>query len=106
VELITVLARNWSKVAFGAFLVVIAVHVYEDWSKQHAIEVAAGEKRAALERVGTDASMAGSMLWGAYKACTKIGIPNMQTCAKYEGTLLQEKAAPLLASVALDQKAS
>lgn len=105
-ELIRTLARNWSKVAFGGFLLLIAIPIYQDWSKQHAIEVAAKETKVALERVGTDASIAGSMLWGAYNACTKIGIQNMQTCAKYEGNLLQEKAAPILASMALDRKAS
>lgn len=104
-ELIRTLARNWSKVAFGALVLLIAIPVYQDWSKQHAVEVAARETKAAIDRVGTDASIAGSMLWGAYKACTKIGIQSMQTCANYEGNLLQEKAAPILASTALDQRA-
>jgi hypothetical protein len=104
VEFVRTLIRNWSKIAFGALVLLIGVPAYQEWSKKHDIEVAAQEKKAALERVGTDASIAGSIYWNAYKACSKIGISNVETCAKYEGTLLQEKAAPMLATMAVDHR--
>lgn len=100
------LGQNWSKVVFAGLALLIAYPVYKDWSKQHAIEVAAKEKKEAMDRIGTDASISGAMYSAAYKACSRIGIPNVEQCAKYEGTLLQEKAAPILAATAVDQRMS
>lgn len=96
----------WSKVTFVALLLFFAYPVYQSWAKERAVKVAEQERKAAMDRVGTDASIAGSMLWGAYKACARIGIPDIAKCAKYEGVLLQEKAAPVLAQLAVDQRAS
>ena len=100
------LGQNWSKVVFAGLVLLIAYPAYKDWSKQHTIEVAAREEKEAIDRIGTDASVTGAMYWTAYKACSRIGIPNVEQCAKYEGTLLQEKAAPILATTAVDQRMS
>jgi hypothetical protein len=54
-----------------------------------------------------DASTAGMMLLKAWKSCSQIGIVNdVGRCAAHEGRLLQEQAAPQLAKVAFDQRAS
>ena len=101
-----IIKRYWSQVAFGGLVLVIAWPAYRDWSTKHAAEVAEREKKEVLQRVGTDASLTGSLLWSAYQGCSGIGIPNLSECAKYEGTLLQEKAAPAMAQMAMDSKAS
>ena len=87
-------------------MLLIAIPTTQDWWKRHQIETAVKEKKQAIEQIGMDASMAGSMYTTAYKACVKIGIPNVEQCAKYEGVLLQEKAAPMLASTAVGQRMS
>lgn len=86
--------------SIAAVLGVVAWSAYDDWSRQREIEKQAKEKQS----VGTQASIAGIELWAAYKACTRIGINSIDQCAKYEGQLLQEVAAPQLAKVALDAR--
>jgi len=105
-KFVNLLARNWSKVAFGSFALLIAARATQDWWRQHQVETVAKERKQAIEQIGIDASIAGSMYAAAYKACAKIGIPNVEQCAKYEGLLLQEKAAPMLAFTAVEQHAS
>jgi hypothetical protein len=95
---VKLLARNWSKVVFSGLVLLIAIPAAHDWWKRRQIETAAKEKKQAIEQIGIDASMAGAMYAAAYKGCVKIGIPDVDQCAKYEGVLLQEKAAPRLAS--------
>lgn len=104
IEFARLLARNWSKVVFGGLVLLVAVPAAQDWWKQHQIEVAKQEREQAIEQIGLDASVAGSMYASAYKACTNIGIPNIEQCASYKGLLLQEKAAPVLASAAVGQR--
>lgn len=98
------LRQYWSQLALVAFVAALAYPAYQDWSKQRAKEVAEREKKAALDRIGTDASFAGAMLSNAHKACRRIGIQDLSTCSNYEGPLLQEKAPPMLAKMALDHR--
>lgn len=103
-KFVNLLVRNWSLVAFSGLVMLIFVPVAQDWWKQHQVEAAAKERAQALEQTGLDASIAGAMYATAYKACAKIGIPNVEQCAKYEGVLLQEKAAPTIASTAVEKR--
>jgi hypothetical protein len=102
--LIDLLVRHLSIVAFIALALLFGYPTYQNWAKQHAIEVAAQEKKEALAQIGVEASITGSIYWAAYKACRKIGIPSVEDCARYDGTLLQEKGAPVLATTAVNER--
>lgn len=82
------------------FAIAIGEPLYQDWSKKRDREQLSNEKQS----VDIEASFAGIMMWEAYKACVSIGIPHLDKCAKYEGQLLQEKAAPILAKAALERR--
>jgi hypothetical protein len=85
-------------VAGSAVVVIVAWGAYDDWSKQREIEKQAAEKKS----VSTQASLAGIQMVEAFKTCARIGINDLDRCAKYEGQLLQELAAPLFAKNSLD----
>ena len=45
------------------------------------------------------------MLMRAWRACRDIGIVNdMERCATYDGKLIQEQAAPILAKMAIEHR--
>lgn len=55
--------------------------------------------------VDLDASITGMMLVSAWRSCRDIGIVNgMDRCAKYDGKLLQEQSASMLAKMAIEHR--
>ena len=55
------------------------------------------ELRERLKTVGADATLAGGLLYNAWKQCRVIGVPDIDSCAKQTGPLLQEQAAATVA---------
>lgn len=96
------LRKNKIKVAAMILTIAIVPSLYDDWSASRSAE----KLKSDLGEVGTQASIAGMMLFSAWKSCTQIGISDISTCSKHEGQLLQEKAAPLLAKTAVEQRDS
>jgi hypothetical protein len=92
--------RNKVKAGLLALAIVSGPPLYEEWAEKRAAQEAAEAKGA----VPTDASIAGMMLLSAWKSCTQIGIADVNACATYQGELLQEQAAPILAKTAVGQR--
>src|SRR5262245_25612366 len=102
-EFVMVLWNNKIKVAVVLLAIVFGPARYDDWQKKRAAEQLEADRKS----VDTDASIAGVMLMRAWKSCAQIGIVNdMERCAAYEGRLLQEQAAPPLAKLAIEHRAS
>lgn len=102
-EFVMVLWEN--KIKTGLFILAIAFGpgLYDDWQKKRAAEQLEADRKS----VDSDASIAGMMLMNAWKSCSQIGIGNdIDGCAKYEGRLLQEQAAPMLAKMAVEHRDS
>lgn len=100
-----VMAMWNNKIKVGLLILAIALGpgLYDDWQKQRAAEKLEADRKS----VDTDASIAGIMLANAWKSCRDIGIVNdMERCAAYDGRLLQEQAAPMLAKLAIDYRVS
>jgi hypothetical protein len=102
-EFFVLLWSNKVKVALLILALAFGPGVYRDWQQQRA------EARlvAAREAVDFDASIAGMMIVNAWRSCRDIGIVNdMERCAAYDGRLLQEQSAPMLAKLAIEHRAS
>lgn len=102
-EFFTALWGNKIKIGLLILAVILGPGLYDDWQKKR------GAERLEVERksVDRDASIAGMMLVNAWKSCSHIGIVNdMERCANYQGRLLQEQAAPILAKTALEHRNS
>lgn len=87
-------------VAAAAIIAVVAWNAYDDWSKRREVERVEQEKQS----VSTKASLAGIVWWEAYKNCARIGIGDLDKCSTYNGQLLQEKVAPILAKSAVEAR--
>lgn len=81
-------------------VLVVARDAYEDWSKHREADRVEQEKNI----INSRASVVGVMIWSAYKECVRIGINDFDRCSSYNGQLIQEKAAPLLAKSAVAAK--
>lgn len=100
------LGRNWSKIALAGLVALILVPVGRDWYKDHETQAAKRKQQAAIDSINLGASLVGTYLASAVRSCTRIGIPEISTCAAYTPKLLQEQAAPMMAKMALDQQSS
>lgn len=101
-EFVMLLWENRIKVALLILAVALGPGLYEDWTARRAAEKLARDRDA----VGTQASVAGMMLLSAWKSCSQLGIRDINACSRYEGQLLQEQAAPILAKSAVEQRDS
>lgn len=102
-EFVMVLWNNKIKVALFILAIAFGPGVYDDRKNKRAVE------KLEADRVSVDyeASIAGIMLASAWKSCRDIGIVNeMERCAAYEGRLVQEQSAPMLAKMAIEHRAS
>lgn len=98
-----ILWKNKIKVGTLALALVLGPGLYDVWEKKRAAE----QLEASRNSVDTAASIAGMMIMNAWKSCTQIGIVNdMDRCATYQGRLLQEQAAPMMAKMALAHRDS
>lgn len=90
-------------ITYGAlifFATAIGLPIYQDWSKERDRARLEEEKKS----VSTQASLAGIQIAQAFKACVRIGISDVQQCARYDGQLIQEMVAPIAAKNALNSK--
>jgi len=78
---------------------VIAWHGYKDWATANERKALAQQKQA----VGTEASLAASLLVSALKACRPLGL-DVSACAGHTGPLIQDQIAPAIASLAVEQQ--
>lgn len=102
-EFVMILWNNKIKVGLLILAVIFGPGLYDDWQKKRTAEQLEADRKS----VDTDASIAGMMLMNAWTSCRDIGIVNdMDRCAKYDGKLLQEQAAPMLAKIAVDHRDS
>ena len=101
-EFVMLLWENKIKVTLLILAVVFGPSLYEDWKAEELRKTLESDRKA----VGTQASIAGMMLVSAWKSCSQIGIGDNNACSKYEGHLLQEQAAPMLAKTAAEQRDS
>jgi len=101
-EFVMLLWENKIKVTLLILAVVFGPSLYEDWKAEELRKTLESDRKA----VGTQASIAGMMLVSAWKSCSQIGIGDINACSKYEGHLLQEQAAPMLAKTAAEQRDS
>jgi hypothetical protein len=101
-DLMLLLRKNKIKVAAMILAIAIFPSLYDDWSASRSAEKLKSDR----DEVGTQASIAGMMLFNAWKSCTQIGISDISTCSRHEGQLLQEKPASLLAKTAVEQRDS
>ena len=69
------------------------------WAERQATKLAE-QQQEQLNAVGTDATIAGGMLYSAWKQCHVIGIEDVDACAKQAGPLLQEQTAATSAGIA------
>ena len=53
-------------------------------------------------RIGTDASLAATMLVGATRNCNLVGISQLKACSDFKGSLVPEVTASTYAGLALD----
>jgi len=101
-EFVMLLWVNKIKVTLLILAVALGPGFYEDWTARRTEEKLARDRDA----VDTQASIAGMMLLSAWKSCSQIGISDINACSRYEGRLLQEQAAPVLAKTAGEQRDS
>jgi hypothetical protein len=102
-EFVMLLWNNKIKVGLLILAIALGPGLYDDWQKKQAAEKLEADRKS----VDHEASVAGMMLASAWKSCRDIGIVNdMGRCAAYEGRLLQEQAAPMLAKMAIEHRAS
>lgn len=93
----------WAKRWWGFWLVIAAIFgppAFDEYSKK----TLAANLEVEREGVNTSASLAGMMLVSAWRSCTQIGIQDVDACSKYEGKLLQELGAPILAKTAANHR--
>lgn len=101
-EFVMLLWKNKIKVALLILALALGPGLYQDWATKRAAEEHARDRDA----VDTQASIAGMMLLRAWKSCSQIGVPDVNACSRYEGRLIQEQAAPVLAKTAVEQRDS
>ncbi|MBX3610739.1 MAG: hypothetical protein KF871_12665 [Hydrogenophaga sp.] len=100
-DFVTVLWNNKVKVILLILAVVFGLELFDDWQKRQAAEKLDADRRS----VDHDASITGMMLMSAWRGCRDIGIVNdMERCATYEGKLIQEQSAPMLAKMAIEHR--
>ena len=92
---IVVMAAAFALAALGAF-----DGRLETWWAQRQATKLAEQQQEQLKAVGTDATIAGGMLYSAWKQCHVIGIEDVDACAKQAGPLLQEQTAATSAGFA------
>jgi len=91
------------KIGAVALAIAFSPGILKSWQIKHAQEQLATNQKT----VHDDASIAGMMLMNAATKCYQIGILNdLDGCAKHKATLIQEKAAPELAKLAIQQRDS
>lgn len=67
--------------------------------------LSAEEKRQkASESIGITASITAALLVSSARSCQVIGVPNVDQCAKTNGTLLAEQSAQTKANFAVEQR--
>ena len=101
-EFVMLLWKNKVKVTVLILVVAFAPGFYQDWATKKAAQELARDRDA----VDTQASLAGMMVLSAWKKCALIGISDINTRSQYEGRLLQEQSAPVLAKIAVEQRDS
>ncbi len=98
-DFVRVLWNNKIKVMLLILGLAFGPGLYDDWQKKRAAEKLVADRAS----VNLDASITGMMLVNAWRGCRDIGIVNdMERCAKYQGKLIQEQSAPILAKMAID----
>jgi hypothetical protein len=96
-----VLWNNKIKVVLLVLAVAFGPGLFDDWQKRQAAEKLDADRKF----VDHDASITGMMLMSAWRGCRDIGIVNdMERCATYEGRLIQEQSAPMLAKMAIEHR--
>lgn len=96
-EFTMALWNNKISVAALIFAIIFGPDLYDDWQKKRA----ADQLEADRSSEDTDVSIAGAMLMSSWKSCAQIGSVNdMDRCAAYNGRILQEQTAPMLAKMA------
>lgn len=101
-EFVMTLWANKVKVTLLILAITFGPGLYSEWERRRAQERMEDDKKA----VSTDASIAGMMLLSAWKSCQQIGISDVNACSRYQGQLLQEQAAPMLAKTAVEHRDS
>jgi ABC-type anion transport system duplicated permease subunit len=102
-DLLVFLRTHKIKIGIAVLAIVFGPGLYDDWQKSRAAQQLESDRKS----VDTDASVTGMMLMEAWTGCSQIGIVNdMERCAAYQGRLLQEQSAPMLAKLAVEQRAS
>lgn len=96
--------HHTSQLLFIAGVGIVAWPLYQDWAKQHAIEKAAEEQKAAELSVARDASVAASLIFSAVKNCATVGQNDVMECSVNKGLLPLELAAAALAKTAIEHK--
>jgi hypothetical protein len=100
-DFVHVLWNNKIKVMFLILALAFGPGLYDEWKMKQAAKRLDAD-RASVYR---DASITGMMLMNAWRGCRDIGIVNdMERCAKYDGKLIQEQAAPMLAKMAIEHR--
>ena len=74
-DLMLLLRKNKIKVAAMILAIAIFPSLYDDWSASRSAEKLKSDR----DEVGTQASIAGMMLFNAWKSCTQIGISDIST---------------------------
>ncbi|AOS81404.1 hypothetical protein Q5W_21835 [Hydrogenophaga sp. PBC] len=100
-DFVMVLWNNKIKVMLLILAFAFGPGLFDDWQQRQAEERLDADRRS----VDHDASVAGMMLMNAWRDCRDIGIVNdMERCATYEGKLIQEQSAPILAKMAIEHR--
>lgn len=100
-DFVTVLWNNKIKVMLLILALAFGPGLYNDWEKRQAAEGLAADRAS----VDSGASISGMMLMRAWRGCRDIGIVNdMERCATYDGKLIQEQSAPMLAKMAIEHR--
>ncbi len=100
-DFVKVLWNNKIKVMLLILACAFGPGLYNDWQKRQAAKGLDADRAS----VDNNASITGMMLMSAWRGCRDIGIVNdMERCATYNGKLIQEQAAPMLAKTAIEHR--
>lgn len=93
---------NLAKFAAWIAVLLVFISLFDQWS----IYSAKRDREAEKQSVGMSATMTGSMWSAAYRACIRIGNPDVYRCAANKGLLLQDTVAKQLAEIAIENRMS
>ena len=79
---------------------VAVLFIYAYW-ESNAPERERARLQKERDRIGFDASAAGSTWASATRACRRIGVPNVYTCAEHKGPLVADMSASTIAGIAV-----